>query len=47
MFAKLDNVVHSLEPGETPSYSVSRRAQTYVQRSQILHHVLKSVIFVK
>ena len=27
------NVVHSLEPGETPSYSASHQAQKYVQRS--------------
>ena len=26
-------VVHSLEPGETPSYSASHQAQKYVQRS--------------
>ena len=27
------NVVHSLEPGETPSYSASHQAPTYAQRS--------------
>ena len=27
------NVVHSLEPGETPSYSASRQAPNYAQRS--------------
>ena len=32
-FAKFKNVVHSLEPGETPSYSVSHQAPNYVQRS--------------
>ena len=29
----LKNVVHSLEPGETPSYSASHQAPNYVQRS--------------
>ena len=32
-FAKFKNVVHSLEPGETPSYSASHEALKYVQRS--------------
>ena len=32
-FAILKNVVHSLEPGETPSYSASHQAPNYVQRS--------------
>ena len=32
-FAKLKNVAHSLEPGETPSYSASHQAPNYVQRS--------------
>ena len=32
-FAKFKNVVHSLEPGETPSYSASHQAPNYVQRS--------------
>ena len=27
------NVVHSLEPGETPSYSASHQAPNYAQRS--------------
>ena len=27
------NVVHSLEPGETPSYSASHQAPIYAQRS--------------
>ena len=32
-FAKFKNVVHSLEPGETPSYSASHQAPNYVQCS--------------
>ena len=32
-FAKFKNVVHSLEPGETPSNSASHQAQNCVQRS--------------
>ena len=32
-FAKFKNVVHSLEHGETPSYSASHQASNYVQRS--------------
>ena len=32
-FAKFKNVVHSLEPGETPSYSASHQSPNYVQRS--------------
>ena len=32
-FAKFKNVVHSLEPGETPSYSASHQAPNYAQRS--------------
>ena len=32
-FAKFKNVVHSLEPGETPSNSASHQAPNYVQRS--------------
>ena len=32
-FAKFKNVVHSLEPGETPSHSASHQAPNYVQRS--------------
>ena len=32
-FAKFKNVVHSLEPDETPSYSASHQAPNYVQRS--------------
>ena len=33
LFAKFKNVVHSLEPGETPSNSASHQAPSYVQRS--------------
>ena len=32
-FAIFKNVAHSLEPGETPSYSASHQAPNYVQRS--------------
>ena len=32
-FAMFKNVVHSLEPGETPSYSASHQTPNYVQRS--------------
>ena len=32
-FAKFKNVVHSLEPGETPSYSASHQTLNYVQLS--------------
>ena len=32
-FAIFKNVVHSLEPGETPSNSASHQAPNYVQRS--------------
>ena len=33
-FAIIKNVVHSLEPGETPNYSASHQAPKYAQRSQ-------------
>ena len=32
-FAIFKNVAHSLEPGETPSYSASHQAPNYAQRS--------------
>ena len=32
-FAIFKNVVHSLEPGVTPSYSASHQAPNYAQRS--------------
>ena len=32
-FTIFKNIVHSLEPGETPSNSASNQAQNYVQRS--------------
>ena len=32
LFAKFKNVVHSLEPDETPSNSASHQAPNYVQR---------------
>jgi len=37
----IKNVLHSLEPGETPSYSASHQAQNYVQRSYILQNIKK------
>ena len=42
-FAKFKNVVHSLEPGETPR---SHQAPNYVQRSQISQNTLKSCVAV-
>ena len=33
LFAIFKNVVHSLEPGETPSYSESHQAPNFAQRS--------------
>ena len=32
-FAKFKNVIHSLEPGETPSNSASHQSPNYVQRA--------------
>ena len=32
--------MHSLEPGETPSYSASRKAQNYVQRYKLSQKTL-------
>ena len=32
-FAIFKNIAHSLEPGETTSYSASHQASNYVQRS--------------
>ena len=43
-FAK--NVVHSLEPGETPRYSASHQALNYVQRSYISQNTLKRCVAV-
>ena len=42
---KFNKVVHSLEPGETPSYSASHQAPNFVQRSTFLNIVkyLKTV----
>ena len=42
-FAIFKNVVHSLEPGETPSYSASHQALNYVQLSEITKNVFKTV----
>ena len=33
LFAIFKNIVHSLEPDETPSYSASQQALNFVQRS--------------
>ena len=49
-FAEFENVVHSLEPGETPSnsashqapnYSASHQAPNYAQRFKILQNISK------
>ena len=40
------NVVHSLEPGETPSNSASHQASNYVQRSEISQNTLKRCVAV-
>ena len=40
-FAKFKNVAHSLEPGETLSYSASHQTQNYLQRSQISQNISK------
>ena len=40
-FAIFKTVVHSLEPGETPSYSASHQVLNYVQRIQTMYNVLK------
>ena len=42
-FAIFKNVVYSLKPGETPSYSASYQASNYVQRSEIFQNVKKTV----
>ena len=44
--AKFKNVVHSLKPGETPSYSASHQAPDYVQRPYILQNTLKRCVAV-
>ena len=44
-FAIFKNVVHSLEPGETPSYLASHQAPNYVQRYQIQQNILKRLRF--
>jgi len=40
-FAKLKNVAHSLEPGETPSNSASHQAPNYIHHSKILQNMMK------
>ena len=45
-FAIFKNVVHSLEPGETPSYSASHQVSNYVQRSIITQNTLKRCVAV-
>ena len=42
----LKNGVHSLEPGETPSYSASHQAPSYMQRSLISQNTLKRCVAV-
>ena len=46
LFAKFKNVVHSFEPGETPSNSASHQAPNYVQRYQISQNTLKRCVAV-
>ena len=41
LFAIFKNVEHSLESGETTSYSASHQAPDYVQHSEILQNILK------
>ena len=45
-YAKFKNFVHSLEPGETPSYSASHQAPNYVQRTYISQNTLKRCVAV-
>ena len=40
-FAIFKNVVRSLEPGETPSYSASHHAPNYAHHSHIYQNILK------
>ena len=40
-FAIFKKVAHSLEPGETPSYSASLQASNYAQRPLILQNISK------
>ena len=40
------NVVHSLEPGETPSNLASHQAPNYVKRSKISQKTLKRCVAV-
>ena len=44
IFPMFKNVVHSLEPGETPSSSASHQAPNYVQRSLISLNTLKRCV---
>ena len=41
IFVIFKNVVHSLEPGETPSYSASHKSLNYAQRSYISQTISK------
>ena len=45
-FATFKNVVHSLEPGETPSHSASHQALNNVQRSKLTQNTLKRCVAV-
>jgi len=40
-FALFKNVVHCLDPDETPSYSASHQAPNYAKRSLIYQNILK------
>ena len=40
-FAIFENVIQSLEPGETPIYSASHEAPNYVHRSQKSQNIIK------
>ena len=46
VFAIFENVVNSLEPGETPSNSASHQAPNYVQHSSISRNTLKRCVAV-
>ena len=46
IFAMFKNVVHNLEPGETPNNSAADQAPNYVQRSLISQNTLKRCVAV-
>jgi len=45
-FAIFKNFVHSLKPGETPSYYAFNQAPNYVQRSYVTQNTLKLCVAV-